>query len=319
MFTCKFCGHSSTDLEDFEPDEKFNKGFWCPYCDGFTYFEKQTDKHNFALLMENPSKTTANTYKKPDFPSQVSPLRYPGGKSKFVGPILSKCNTENMVNFVEPFAGGASVGLSLLLAGKIQNLYLNDSDFGIYSLFYMIKYMPEVLIEKIRHFRPSQKAFLRAKNCVNEDYYGLDISEAAWVLLVCNRLAFSGICKANCMGNPSARWNPDKLSEKIMNIHRFSDRIQISNIDACEFIEEMYWRSSTTIFVDPPYYVKGKALYNKFYTHEDHLKLSVLLDELHKGMPGADMIVTYDYCEEIENMYYYPTIETVGRKYSIAN
>lgn len=319
MYTCKFCGYSSTDLEDFEPDGKFQKGFWCPYCDGFTYFEKQTDKHNFALLLENPSKSTAIAYKKPDFPTQVSPLRYPGGKSKFVSPILSKCNAKNMVNFVEPFAGGASVGLSLLLAGKIQNLYLNDVDFGVYSLFFTIKHFPQILAERIKTFTPTEKAFRRAKMKATVGFKGLDTTDAAWNMLVVNRLAFSGIAKANCMSNPAARWNPDKLCDKIMNIHSHADKIHVSNIDACEFIEEMYWKPTTTIFVDPPYYVKGKALYNNYYTHEDHLNLSVLLDELYKGMPGADMIVTYDYCKEIEDMYYYPTVETVGRKYSIAN
>lgn len=121
------------------------------------------------------------------------------------------------------------------------------------------------------------------------------------------------------MSNPAARWNSEKLRDKIMNINKYADKIHVSNIDACKFIEEMYWCSSTTIFIDSPYYIKGKALYNKFYTHEDHAKLSFLLDELHKGMPGADMIVTYDYCKEIEDMYYYSTVETVGRKYSIAN
>lgn len=70
------------------------------------------------------------------------------------------------------------------------------------------------------------------------------------------------------MSNPAARWNPKKLCDKIINIHKYADKIHVSNIDACGFIEEMYWHSSTTIFIDLPYYVKGKALYNKFYTHD---------------------------------------------------
>lgn len=144
MYICKFCGHASVDPNDFELDEQYHKGFWCPYCDGFTYFEHENKKHNFVLLIENPTNNSKATklYSKPDFPTQVSPLRYPGGKSKFVGPILAYCDMENMENFVEPFAGGASVGLSLLLAGKIKSLYLNDLDYGIYSLFFTIKYLP---------------------------------------------------------------------------------------------------------------------------------------------------------------------------------
>ena len=55
-----------------------------------------------------------------NFSTQVSPLRWAGGKSKIVGQIFARCQKEKMVSFIEPFAGGASVGLSLLLSGNIQ-------------------------------------------------------------------------------------------------------------------------------------------------------------------------------------------------------
>lgn len=321
MYVCSFCGHSSTDPEDFELDEQYNKGFWCPYCDGFTYFELENQKHNFVLILENSKNNSEITklYSKPDFPTQVSPLRYPGGKSKFVGAILENCNSKNMINFVEPFAGGASVGLSLLLAGKIENLYLNDLDYGIYSLFFTIKYLPYILVHRIKTFTPTKKAFYEAKKRVLEGYENMDTTEAAWTLLLSNRMAFSGIIYANCMSNPAARWNPDKLIKKIINIHNVSDKIFISNKDAYEFIEEMYWMSNTTLFIDPPYYIKGKLLYNKYYTIKEHNKLSYLLEDLYKGMPGADMIVTYDYCKEIQDLYYHPILEVINRKYCIAN
>lgn len=321
MYQCEFCGFESDQLNNFEPDEQLHKGFWCPYCDGFTYYKDQSHRHNFVLMLENASGSVQNqiTYPKPDFRTQVSPLRYPGGKSKFVGQIMANCNPDNMVNFVEPFAGGASVGLSLLLAGKIQNLYLNDADFGIYSLFFTIKHFPQILAQRIKSFTPSEKAFRRAKYEVSEGFCGLDTTEAAWNTLIVNRLAFSGIPKANCMSNPSARWNADALIKRIMDIHHHSERIFVSNMDACEYIEEMYWMPATTLFIDPPYFVKGKSLYNLYYTDDDHRKLSFLLDELYKGMPGADMVITYDYCQEIEALYYYPTVEVINRKYCIAN
>jgi len=319
-YTCTFCGYTAASLEDVEPDEQFYRGFWCPNCDGFTYFADQTEKHNFLLLLEDKMAASHHSlYSKPDFPTQVSPLRYPGGKSKFIGSILDKCNDSNMVNFVEPFAGGASVGLSLLLAGKIENLYLNDADFGIYSLFYTIKYFPQILIHRIKTFTPSEKAFKEAKLSVLGGYKGLDTTDAAWVMLIVNRLAYSGIVKANCMSNPKARWNPDNLIRKIKAIDKYSEHIFISNVDAYDFIEEMYWYSNTTLFIDPPYFQKGKFLYNLYYTPEDHEKLSFLLNQLYQGMPGADMIITYDYCKEIAELYLYPVVEIVGRKYCIAN
>lgn len=316
-YTCIHCGYSSTDIEDFEPDLQHNKGFWCPYCDGFNYYETEKNRHQFVLILEKAKEKSY--YKKPDFPVQVSPLRYPGGKSKFIGPLLAECRKTNLENFVEPFCGGSSVGLSLLLAGKIKNLYLNDLDFGIYSFFYTIKVFPEFLISKIRAFTPSKSAYKEAQKHVLDNCSGLDMFEAAWATLVVNRLAFSGICKANCLSNPMSRWNPDALIRKITAISNYSEHIFVSCEDAISYIEEMYWQKNTTIFIDPPYYVKGKSLYNHYYTEKDHLLLSFTLEELFRGVPGADIVLTYDYCQPIEQMYKYPQKKIVGRTYSIAN
>ena len=318
MYRCEFCGYASELLDDFEEDFLFHKGFWCPCCDGFTYFDKKNDHQNYRLIFEVKDKTTARN-QKVAFPTQVSPLRWPGGKSKFIGPILDRCNPENMVCFVEPFAGGASVGLSLLLAGKIKEFYLNDLDFGIYALFQCIKDFPWMLIDKISMFEPCKKAFLQAQATLKNGYDNLDIIDAAWNLLIVNRLAFSGIPKANCMSNLSSRWNKNTLIKRILQIHGHSEHLHVSCTDACELIEEMYWRPNTTIFIDPPYKGKGKDLYMKYYENNDHNNLAFLLDELYKGMPGADMLLTYDNSDYIRQLYQYPEMEEIGRIYSIAN
>lgn len=317
MYVCKYCGFQSKSLEDFEEDFTNHKGYWCPDCDGFTYFEDKKENRTYKLLLESKinKEEKSNTV---SFRTQVSPLRWPGGKSKFVGQILAYCDENKMENFVEPFAGGASVGLSLLLAGKVKNLYLNDLDFGVYSLFQIIKNMPDVLIDKINWFVPTKEAYSKAKKKVNDNYNGLDMLDAAWNLLVVNRLAFSGIPKANCMSNPMARWSADTLIKRIQAIYLVGNHIYVSCMDACEYIEEMYWKPNTTIFIDPPYKLKGKDLYMNYYTDKNHYELSMLLDDLYKGMPGADMIITYDDCEYIKSIYDFPEVITVGRKYSIA-
>lgn len=84
------------------------------------------------------------------------------------------------------------------------------------------------------------------------------------------------------------------------------------------FVEEAYWNTDAHIFLDPPYVKKGQALYNHFYTEHDHTKLAFLLNELYKGMPGADIIVTYDLDKLITDSYEYQTeAHIIGRQYSI--
>lgn len=304
-YTCQFCGYSSDDIYDFEADYKMNQGFWCPDCDGFTYYQQNpSNQHSFLLFLENKNEiSTEKCNSKIKFHSHVSPLRYPGGKSKVIPQIYEKCNKNHLENFVEPYAGGASVGISLLLSGLVKSLYLNDLDFGVYSLFEVIKIDPESLCTKIKAFIPNQEAFYKAKEVISSNYKDCDILEAAWNLFIVNRLAFSGISKANCMSNPSARWNPDALIKRISAIHNISDHIFVSNENAIDFIEEKYWLYNATILIDPPYYFKGKDLYHCYYE-----KLAFLLDNLYKGMPGADMIVTYDMAEQIKSIYDYPDI-----------
>ncbi|MCV9951771.1 hypothetical protein [Paenibacillus polymyxa] len=72
--------------------------------------------------------------------------------------------------------------------------------------------------------------------------------EAAWSLLLVNRLAFSGIYRANPLGgmrgDPKillSRWNPDDLCKRINTIHSMSARFTVQNRDALEFIEDQFW------------------------------------------------------------------------------
>jgi len=57
-----------------------------------------------------------------------SPLRYPGGKtflSRFFSQVIEKNNLHN-ITYIEPFAGGAGAGLSLLITGQVSEIVIND-------------------------------------------------------------------------------------------------------------------------------------------------------------------------------------------------
>ena len=159
---------------------------------------------------------------------------------------------------------------------------------------------------------------------MKSNYQNCTINDAAWSTLLLNRLAYSGIYSANPLGGRTgtkesllSRWNPDDLCKRIKRIYRLGEQITVSNIDACQLIEEEYWSPDTTLFLDPPYVKKGKQLYRCYYTREDHLDLKFLLESLYHGVPGADIILIYDNDPLIEQIYSLPTIETVSRIYSI--
>lgn len=322
--TCKFCSEEY-DLQSEYIDKNAN-GFWCDRCDNFTFYD-QTNEDNRGFIMILEGKAGEN--EQFELPTQIklnkriSPLRYPGGKSKLANYILSHMNMKKTDKLISPFIGGGSVEFALLEAGVFKELVINDYDFGIYSLFEMIKKSPEALTMEIKNRVPTIEDFKKSRAIIKANYVNCSIFEAAWSLLLVNRLAYSGIYKANPLGGIRgsqeqmlSRWNPNDLCKRIETIHSLADRFTVHNLDALQFIEEQYWQDNSTILIDPPYYEQGKNLYLHYYTEEDHISLQQLLESLYAEFPSADLLVTYDDVHFIESIYNYPNIKRIKRKFS---
>lgn len=323
QYTCSHCSFSSDSLEDFEEDFQYHQEFWCPYCDGFTYYDEKKDRRSYTVLLEDKENTEIRKIRsKNHLKKQVSPLRYPGGKSKILD-LLSTYLHEEKKTFVDVYCGGGSVGLSLLLSGIVEHLVMNDLDKGVYALFYVILTAPEMLIEKIKTITPDRNLFFEYQQMIKKNYEGYSKLERAFGFLVVNRLAFSGIWNANPTSNLLQRWNPKVLEKRIWNIWEKREQITLLNEDALKVIEEYYWDETCTLFIDPPYYVAWeKKLYKHCYQEEEHRQLAELLNSLVSGMPAhADILVTYDNHPFIAKLYQeagFANVETISRNYSIA-
>lgn len=287
--------------------------------------ETERKKHRFLLLLEDKGVADAQSIPSPlpCLKKRLSPLRYPGGKSKLIDYLYSMLSHDQLDTFVEVFAGGASLGLALLDAGIIKRLILNDRDPGVYALWKTIAECPQELTGRLQSAVPTHCDLSDAKAtlALQED----PTAELAWSFLLANRLSFSGIVKGNPLGGKNgsqaaltARWNPKTLTERIARIHSMRDRIEIYNMDACEFLEtEGYWYNKATIFVDPPYWEKGKALYMHYYEEKDHMELAEMLQNMYMSFPEPDIIVTYDNHPRIRELYPLAKQEVIQRRYSI--
>lgn len=152
MVCCKFC-YEDYDLSVDDVDRN-ELGFWCDHCDGYTYFgAKEESQRKFTLILEskhqmNQVPSSSNNTK---LNKRLSPLRYPGGKSKIANYIFSLLSSGRTELFCSPYTGGGSVEFALLYAGKIKYLVLNDYDFGVYSLFELIRTFPDSLMLDMLH------------------------------------------------------------------------------------------------------------------------------------------------------------------------
>ena len=65
----------------------------------------------------------------------LTPLRYPGGKSVMTPFFIDLFNANSMKNMVyaEPYAGGAGTAINLLLNDNVDRILINDANVCIYS------------------------------------------------------------------------------------------------------------------------------------------------------------------------------------------
>lgn len=319
-FECRFCGSDYADDID-----EINQGWWCADCDSYNYFDqKEEENRKFTLILESKSSVdNARQAVKVRLNKRLSPLIYPGGKGKIADFLYHRLSKSKTKSLTSPYCGGASTELALLHANVIERLVLNDFDYGVYALFQTIKEDPEALIRRIRNFVPTHDDYFKAQEIIKADYQNCGLLDAAFNLLLNNRLAYSGIYYANPRGGKHGdhsellcRWNTENLIKRLKTIHEMGHKITVHNMDACELIEEEYWNHESTLLIDPPYYKQGKYLYRCFYEKEDHIKLNFVLESLYSGFPGADILLCYDDEEFIERLYWFPQVEKISRAFS---
>lgn len=233
-----------------------------------------------------------------------TPLRYPGGKSALADFVwhtmeLSGC-TE--IPYCEPFAGGAGVAMSLLLRGKVKSVILNDLDTGIYSIWYAIFNDTEWFIEAISNADVTLMVREQQKKVYNElkDSYGYS-RDLAFATFFLNRVNYSGILTGGPIGGKKqkgkykldCRFNKQSLIDKIKEIAKYRDNVQLFHMDAVELLKN---QSNIFVFADPPYWQAGDMLYE---ASVKHLKLARVLCE----SKNLHWLATYDNNINISNIY----------------
>lgn len=255
-----------------------------------------------------------------------SPLRYPGGKARlspFIKLLIEKTAIQNPV-YIEPYAGGAGVALSLLIDDVVDEIVINDYDKAIYSMWRAILEDTEDFIRLIENTPVNvdewhnQKAIYLERN----KKYSVELGFSAFFL---NRTNRSGIISNagpiggfDQTGNYAigVRYNSTDLVERVREIAKHKDKIHLYNKDAKSLIANYLpkYEGRAFVYFDPPYYNKGKVLYKNFYTATDHKDIFTLIREL-----KCPWVVTYDDVPEIRKLYSEYSAKLYDLTYSLAN
>jgi len=246
-----------------------------------------------------------------------SPLRYPGGKSK-TAPLFAKIIDENNLRgcvYLEPFAGGASVALFLLIEGYASKIIINDADPSIFSFWHSILYKTNDFCKLLRdtpinieQWRKQKDIYSKQRMLANneEKFDCLSLGFATFFL---NRTNRSGIIKGGLIGGLQqigdytmcARFNKTELEKRILNIAKYGHDIEVHCKDAKQFIKEQstILPDNSIFYFDPPYVVKGRGLYMNYFNENDHRELADAISSINQ----QKFIVTYDKDPLIADIY----------------
>ena len=253
---------------------------------------------------------------------RYSPLRYPGGKGKLAA-FIKAIILENRLHdgtYVEPFAGGAGIACELLAENYVREIQINDLSPSIFHFWKSALTETERFCQDIANVDLSvdewdlqKKIFEDQRRRNDPDGYALGFST-----FYLNRTNRSGILNAGIIGGRAqlsewgidARFNKGDLIKRILQIASMKDRIQLTSLDALALVRSLRTRDCfrTLMYLDPPYFEKGRQLYLDYYKGSDHQNLA---NEILKDRQPFRWIVSYDNVSAIREIYDWDAIFAV--------
>lgn len=253
-----------------------------------------------------------------------SPLRYPGGKAPFA-PFIAKVMAVNSVeggHYLEPYAGGAGVALELLFHGHASHIHINDADPAVYAFWIAATQHSRELLALLESTPITIEEWFKWRSILREDCKATLI-EKGFATLFMNRTNRSGILKAGVIGGQGqsgtykldARFKKDVIAARIKEIAKRANDISVYCDDSLRLLSQCseFLPKKSLIYLDPPYYVKGKGLYRNYYEHDDHVAIAKTLQ---RKRFNWSWVVSYDNTEEICAMYQLSQSLSYGLNYT---
>lgn len=242
-----------------------------------------------------------------------SPFRYPGGKTWLVPQIrrwMASIGQRRL--FIEPFAGGAAVGLAVAFESMADHVLLVEKDDAVAAVW-QTALNPDTcarLTDQIRSFSMTAETVdvllgTPAKNT----------SHLAFQTIIKNRVNRGGILapgagrvKEGENGKGlSSRWYPETLCRRLVDICEMRQRVTFIHGDGLQVLAEYARREDSAVFIDPPYTAGGNRPGARLYLHHtlDHEALLNQATALQ-----SPFLMTYNARPEIEQMAVHHGLQT---------
>ena len=236
-------------------------------------------------------------------------IPYYGGKyelSKVLVPLIP-----HHIRYFEVFAGGLSM---FFRKHKVVWNVLNDIDNNIVNLYSCVIHKHDELVENLFWLMKSRKLFLDFRDEIKENKkIEIPDPKRAAKYFYCVRHSFNKLIHTPFSMNKDVNkdWDDEfKYSRKRLG------GATIENLDFETLFNKYPPREGDFWYLDPPYIVateKGNYYMNNF-SLEDHSRLKECVDRIEEG--GGNFMISYDYRDEIAELYKDYNIKTITMKYS---
>ncbi len=197
---------------------------------------------------------------------QRSPFRYPGGKTWLVPYVRQWLNARKIrpEEMIEPFAGGAIVGLTVVferLAASVRIIEKDEDVAAVWHTIFNTQY-GKWLAERILNFDFTPE---RVRAELDVPRYKLSLRERAFKTILRNRVqrggilaAGAGVMKTGENGRGMAsRWYPQTLHDRIMAILEVKSWIRFEQGDGLEVIRGTQIAPTFRSLLTPPTLSQG--------------------------------------------------------------
>lgn len=232
---------------------------------------------------------------------QLSPFRYPGGKTWLVPYVRDWLATLSppIDELVEPFAGGGIVALTAIVENYARVASMAELDDDIASVW-------ETMLNGKGMWLANAVATYPLIEQGTSDLaprFGETVADRALRTIIRNRVSRGGILApgAGVVKNGEngrgllSRWYPETLRTRITRIVSIKERIRFVHGDGMELISQKSSNGRFAFFVDPPYVKAGRRLY--LHSEIDHSALFRAMSDI-----AGSFLMTYDDAPEIRKL-----------------
>lgn len=242
----------------------------------------------------------------------LSPLRYPGGKTRFIPHLREILHGRSFDAVVEPFCGGATVSLGMLEHGLADTAHITDGDPLVSAFWIATAWHTEALIE---YMMDEPVTVCRWKYW--DSVEPTSLIDRAMKALFKNRTTFSGLIHhGSVLGGidqnarmqrgekvkypVGCRFNKTALANSIRRIGKWASEGRLT-AGTCDYTSCRRTGSSELLYLDPPYVEKSSQLYRQMFTNECHRGVAEFANK--RASEGSNVLISYDDEPLIRELY----------------